>query len=52
MNRSTKRTSNMTKSKIHLVFFVKKTRVESSKVITNSLKTLDFVASIPFETFP
>ena len=33
------------KSKINLLFFVKKTRVEASKFITNSLKTLDFVKS-------
>ena len=39
------------KSKICLLFFCKKTRDEASKVITNSLKTLDFVTSIPFDTF-
>ena len=39
------------KSQIHLLFFVKKTRVEASKVITNSLKTFDFVTPIPFDTF-
>ena len=42
----------MTKSKINLLFFCGKTRVEPSKVITNSLKTLDFVTPIPFDTFP
>ena len=49
--KSTKRTSNMTKLKIHLLS-VWKTRVEASKVITNSLKKLDFVTPIPFDTFP
>ena len=39
------------KSKINLLFLWK-TRVEASKVITNSLKTLDFVTPIPFDTFP
>ena len=29
-----------------------KTRVEASKVITNSPKTLAFVTLIPFDTFP
>ena len=48
----TKRTSNMTKNqKIHLLFLWK-TRVEASKVITNSPKTLAFVTLIPFDTFP
>ena len=37
------------KSKIHL-YFLWKTRVEASKVITNSLKTLDFVTPVPFDT--
>ena len=47
---STKRTSNMTKKKQKLVFLWK-TRVEASKVITNSLKRLDFVTTMPFNTF-
>ena len=33
-------------------FFLWKTRVEASKVITNSIKTLDFVTPIPFDNFP
>ena len=36
------------KSKIHLLFLWR-TRVEASKVITNSLKTLDFVTKIPWK---
>ena len=32
--------------------FLWKTRVEARKVTTNSLKTLDFVTPIPFDTFP
>ena len=47
---STKRTSNMTKIKNS--FFLWKTRKEASKVITNSFKKTDFVAPIPFDTFP
>ena len=39
------------KSKIILTFFLWKTRVEASTVITNSLKTLDFVTPTPFDTF-
>ena len=39
------------KSKIHLPFLWK-TRVGASKVITNSLKLLHFVTSIPLHTFP
>ena len=39
------------KTKFPLLFFVKNPCV-ASKVITNSLKTLDFVTPIPFETFP
>ena len=35
-----------------IYFFLWKTRVEASKVTTNSLKTLDFVTTIPFEAFP
>ena len=46
-----KKTSNVTKIKINWPFLWK-TRVEASKVITNSIKTLDFVTSIPFDTFP
>ena len=38
------------KTKIHFLFFLWKTRVEDSKVITNSLKTLGFVTPIPFDT--
>ena len=49
---STKRTSNMKKkTKTHLLFLWKN-RVEASKVITNSHKTLDFVTSIPVHPFP
>ena len=32
-------------------FFLRETPVEASKVITNSLKTLDFVTPIFFDTF-
>ena len=32
-------------------FFLWKTRVEAGKVKKNSLKTLDFVTPIPFDTF-
>ena len=39
------------KSQKVISFFLWKTRVEASKVITNSLKTLDFVTPIPFDTF-
>ena len=39
------------KSKNNLIFLWK-TRVEASKSITNSLKTLGFLAPIPFDTFP
>ena len=35
-----------------IYFFLWKTRVEASKVITNSLKTLNFVTTITFDTFP
>ena len=35
-----------------MYFFLRKTRVEASKVITNSLKTLDFVTPIFFDIFP
>ena len=45
---STKRTRNMTKIKKHFTFFLLKTRVEARKFITNSLKTLDFMHTIPF----
>ena len=33
-------------------FFFWKTRLEASKVITNSLKTFDFVTRILFDTYP
>ena len=33
-------------------FFLWKTRVEASKFVINSLKTLEFVTPIPFDTFP
>ena len=33
-------------------FSLWKTRVEASKVVTNSLKTLFFVSTIPSDTFP
>ena len=39
----------MTKIKNSVAFFVKN-RLEASKVIANSLKTLDFVTPIPFDT--
>ena len=39
------------KNQKFIYFFLLKTRVEASKVITNSLKTLDFVTPIPFDTF-
>ena len=39
------------KSKINL-HFLWKTRLEATKFITNSLKTLDLVTPIPFDTFP
>ena len=42
-----KRTSNMTKSEINLVFLLR-TRVEASEVISNSPKTLDYVTPIIF----
>ena len=35
-----------------IYFFLWKTRVEASKVITKSLNTFDFVTPIPFDTFP
>ena len=40
------------KSQKFIYFFLWKTHVEASKVITNSQKTLVFVTPIPFETFP
>ena len=40
------------KNQILIYFFLWKTRVEASKVITNSLKTLVFVTPIPFDTLP
>ena len=40
------------KNQKFIYFFFQKTRVEASKFITNSLKTLDFVTPIPFDTFP
>ena len=40
----------MTKIKNSFTFFVKNL-VEANKVIMNSLKTLDFVTPIPFDTF-
>ena len=40
----------MTKTKDYFTF-LRKTSVEASKFITNSLKTLDFVTLIPFDTF-
>ena len=49
---STKRTSNMTKIKNSFTFFLWKTRVEVSKVIANSHKTLGFVTPIPFDSLP
>ena len=42
----------MTKNKNSFAFFCEKTRVEASKVRTNSLKAFDFVTPIPFDTFP
>ena len=33
-------------------FFLWKTRVGASKFITNSVKTIDFLTPIPFDTFP
>ena len=33
-------------------FFLLKTLVKTSKVITNSLKTLDYATAIPSDTFP
>ena len=39
------------KSKLIFTFFLWKTRVEASKFIMNSLKTLDFVTPNPFDTF-
>ena len=35
-----------------IYFFLWKTRVEASQVITNSLKTLVIVTPITFDTFP
>ena len=35
-----------------LIYFVWKTRVEVSKIITNHLKTLGFMTPIPFDAFP
>ena len=35
-----------------IYFFLWKNRLEASKVITNSLKTLDFVTPIPLDIFP
>ena len=40
------------KNQKFIYFFLWKTRVEASKVITNSFKTLEFVTPIPFDTFP
>ena len=39
-------------TKIKDSFFLSKTRVEASKVITNSLKTLVFLTPILSDTFP
>ena len=39
------------KNQINLHFFLWKIGVEASKVITNT-KKIDFVTSIPFDTFP
>ena len=41
----------MTKVENSITFFCKKTRVEASKVITTSLKTLDFVTPVVLDTF-
>ena len=38
------------KNQKFIYFFLWKTRVEASKVITDSLKLLDFVTLIPFDT--
>ena len=40
------------KNQINIYFFLWKTCVEATKVITNSLKTLDFMTPIHFDTFP
>ena len=40
------------KNQILIYFFLWKTRVEASKVITNSLKTLNFLTTIPFWHLP
>ena len=40
------------KIKKNKLLFLWETRVEASKVITNSLKTLDFVTPIPVHAFP
>ena len=39
------------KNQKFIYFFLWKTRVKASKVITNSPKTLVFVTPIPFDTF-
>ena len=38
--------------KVMKAIFLWKNRVEASKFITNSLKTLNFVSPSPFDTFP
>ena len=47
-----KKNAKYDKNQKFIYFFLWKTRVEASEVITNSLKTLGFVTPIPFDTFP
>ena len=49
--RSTKKHLKYDKNQKFNYFFLRKTLVEASKVITNSLKTLDFVTAFLFDTF-
>ena len=49
--KSTKKNVKYNKNQKLIYFFLWKTRVEASKLITNSFKTLDFVTPIFFDSF-
>ena len=47
-----KKNVKLDKNQKFIYFFLWKTHVEDSQVIPNSIKTLDFLTSNFFETFP